>query len=307
MVVETATLQDLLRRLVDCRSVVIHQYLIGVSSIDMLAAASPWQNTVLTNLGAEDAGDLFERAFEPHPRVTVAEISRYAAIRSHRRGIDAIHVSAGIWRKAIAEHAITDTASGPLKAIAIGRILPHKCFEVAIQAVGGNARLTIVGPSSSDSAYERYLDRLIESNRCVTRAGHVSASDRDRMLSDADVLIASSSHTTYEGKHLDQPELFGLVLLEAVACNTLPIASDIPSFREIMEDLSLSDWLYPERNSQALAGMLERLGSMDREARAERLADAHRRMKDMFLWDTYWDRLSRNVDGHRRLTALSAA
>ena len=57
-----------------------------------------------------------------------------------------------------------------------------------------------------------------------------------------------------------------MVILEAVAVGTLPIVSDIPSFREIMEELSLADWIYPQRDAAALAALLARVRDLQPEA-----------------------------------------
>jgi glycosyltransferase involved in cell wall biosynthesis len=289
-VAEETSLDELLRRLAGCETVVIHQHLASLATVDILAAASPWQRHVLTSLGAEGQATLVWRSFEPHAGVSVAEISRYAAERSSLRGIPATAVSAGLWTTDFREPP-PKTGSGPLRAVSVGRILPHKCFEVAVEAVGREHELTIVGPDSGDDDYQRFIATRAAAARCVRRTGYVDDATRTALVAAADVLIASSSHVTYTGHTLDQAELFGLVILEAVAVGTLPLVSDIPSFREIMEDLGLGDWIYPQRDAAALAALLARVRCLPPDARLERVADARSRAERLFLWDTYWQRL----------------
>jgi len=305
-VAEETSFADLLRRLARYETVVIQQYLASLATVDMLAAAPPWQRYVLTSHGAEGHRDLFCRVFEPHARVSVVEVSRYAAERSQQRGIAASSVSAGVWSSDFRD-PVPKTSAGPLRTVSVGRILPHKCFEVAIEAVGREHALTIIGPPSGDAAYETFLADRIATAGSVRSTGFVDTATRTALVAEADVLLANSSHVTYTGDTLDQAELFGLVILEAVAVGTLPIASDIPSFREIMEELSLSDWIYPQRDAAALAALLARVRDMPPDAVRDRVAAARDRAERAFLWDTYWQRLVDAAATHPTASPISMA
>lgn len=305
-VLEETSLEDLLHRLARHETVVIHQYLSSLATVDMLSAATPWQRHVLTSLGSEPTTATFCSVFEPHSNVAVAEISRYAAERSQRRGIPAAGVSAGIWRRDLRE-PLPKKPTGRLRAVSVGRLLPHKCFEVAIEAVGRDHEFTIVGPPSGDTAYEQFLAARIGTAENVRTTGYVDVRERTEIVAAADVLIANSSHTTYAGQTLDQAELFGLVILEAVAVGTLPLASDIPSFREIMEDLRLSDWIYPQRDAAALAALLARVDALPADELRGRVAAARAQAERLFLWDTYWDRLMRTARVHPTGTCIAVA
>ncbi len=299
-VVETVPLRELLRRQADYGLVHIHQHMANVAAIDILSAASPWQRVLLTSLGAEPVADLFAKAFEPHSGVGGVEISRYAAERSRAYGIPASHASAGIWADEIASPRSRSHPSAPLRVVAVGRLLPHKAFEVAIDATAGlegRASLTIVGPSSGDVAYERYLRDRARRATNIQLAGYLPDGRRRRLLAEADVLVANSSHRFYCGKVVNQVELFGLVILEGLAEGLLPIASDIPSFREIAETLGLERWLYPERDHAALRGLLADAAAMHPDDRATIVSEAVGRMRTAYLWDDYW----------RRATGLEAA
>ena len=292
-VLETVPLRELLRRQADYDLVQVHQHLANVASIDVLANASPWQRVLLTSHGAEPVADLFAKAFEPHAGVEAVEVSRYATERSRDRGIPARNVSAGIWDAEIAPPRPPLRLAGPLRALAVGRLLPHKGFEVAVDAVAGlgrSARLTVVGPSGGDAAYERHLRHRAAGAGNVRLAGYLPEADRRATIAACDVLLANSSHRFYCGKIVDQVELFGLVILEGLAAGLLPIASDIPAFREIAETLGLEAWLYPERDTAALRGLLAAAADLAAEGRAALVAEAVARMRAAYLWDDYWTR-----------------
>jgi glycosyltransferase involved in cell wall biosynthesis len=291
---ETVTLRELLRRQGDYDTVVIHQHLANASSLDMLSAAPPTQKIFLTSLGAEPIGELFAKAYEQHSGVEIVEISRYAAERVATRGVRASYLSAGVWRADVAPPTLRP-ASPELRAIAIGRLLPHKAFEVAIDAVAGldpSVSLTIVGPSSGDAEYERYLATMAGRSRNCHVAGYLDDAARLAALARTDVLLANSAHLTYTGKRLEQPELLGLVIVEAIAHGVLPIASDIPSFREICETLGLERWLYPERDSAALRDLLLAVQALSPSQRCRIVRDAAERLAHGYLWDDYWLRLT---------------
>ncbi len=291
---EKIPFREFLRRQGDYDTVVVHQYLADVCTIDILAAAPPRQRVSLASLGAESIAKVFPRVFEPHRGVDVVEISAYAAARSAERGVHACSHSAGVWRADLRPLA-RRTATGPLQVVAIGRLLPHKAFEIAIDAVGGmgaDASLSIVGPPSGDHAYERHLRSRARRGGNSRITGLLPDAERDLLLARSDVLVANSSHLTWAGKRLDQPELLGLVILEAVASGVLPIVSDIPSFREVATALGLEEWIYPERDVAALRAALRRAAALSADDRLALLVEARAAVERSYLWDDYWARLT---------------
>ena len=292
--IETVSLRELLRRQADYGTVVIHQHLVNASTLDMLSAAPPTQKIILTSLGAEPIGELFAKAYEHHSGIEIIEISGYAAQRATARGMVASARSAGVWRADVAPPVLRPAAPG-LRVVSIGRLLPHKAFEIAIDAVAGlspDVSLTIIGPSSGDTAYEQHLASLTARSRNCRIAGFLDDQDRVKELSRADVLVANSAHLTYTGKQIDQPELLGLVILEAIAQGVLPIASDIPSVREICGGLGLEQWLYPERDAEALRERLRAVNALSPDQRYRIVRDAATRLAHGYLWDDYWLRLT---------------
>ncbi|MDQ6700974.1 MAG: hypothetical protein M3Z36_12410 [Acidobacteriota bacterium] len=94
---------------------------------------------------------------------------------------------------------------------------------------------------------------------------------------------------------LAQAELLGLVILEALAQFCLPIASDLPPFVEVMENLGLGAWIYPQRNSGALAQLLQKVRMWEPSELIQSVTQARERMIDQYDWDTYWPRLIRSL------------
>lgn len=291
-VVEKARFDALLSRIDAFDLVAVHQFLSNNLTIDLLSACAPDQRVVLTSLGHEAVADHFERVFEPASNHFVVEISSYAAQRAKRFRGGVHHVSAGIWAAEISPGSrFASSRRQPKTAVSVGRLLPHKGFEVTVSALPGDWQLAIVGPPSGDAAYENYLRGLAERNPAISITGCLSQVERNAKIAQSHALIASSCHTLYHGRTIEQAELFGLVLLEAVAAGTLPIASDIPSFSEVMETLGLGDWLYEERSPGALRAVLERLEHLPATDYDQIVANAQARLVDHYLWDTYWDRV----------------
>ncbi len=107
----------------------------------------------------------------------------------------------------------------------VGRLEDRKGVATAIEAVlTHNARdvapwrLVVAG----DGPDRGHLEALARSDSRVEFVGRVSDEEKRRWLRRADALIAPSTHG----------ESFGLVLLEAMASETLVVASDIEGYRE---------------------------------------------------------------------------
>ena len=108
---------------------------------------------------------------------------------------------------------------------------------------------------------------------------------------EADALIASSHHRLYDGHVVEQAELLGLVIFEALALNTLPITSNIAPFREVMAKLGLTDLLYEAGEPESLRQRIEYFRSLSSAQLAARLEHARQQMIKHYLWDDYWARV----------------
>lgn len=115
----------------------------------------------------------------------------------------------------------------------VGRLLPHKGVEHAIQALPDDARLAVYG-RPSDPAYAAFLRRKAE-GRAVTF--HENADDRElvQALSRACVAVMPSVFEDYRGRQQHLPELLGLAALEAMACGTAVVVSQAGGLPEVVQ------------------------------------------------------------------------
>jgi glycosyltransferase involved in cell wall biosynthesis len=271
-----------------------HQYLGSPLLLDLIRHMAPDQHLLMTSLGFEAARHLFEQVYQPTSNHWLVEISPYALERHRIPGrIHRVAPGAGIWRMMLRDcssaGSFSSRADGPLQICAVGRVMPHKAFEVTIEALPENAHLGIIGPTRDDF----YLDHLrgVPTSGHVELLGELSEAEKLEVIDKCQVLVASSSYELFDGRRIDQPELLGLVLLEAVARGVLPVASDIPPFRRIMEDLGLSDFLYPERDVPRLKELLESISASPVLEIQQRVTDAQILLQQSYLWDDYWVRV----------------
>ena len=120
----------------------------------------------------------------------------------------------------------------PGRVVYVGRLLPHKGIETAIRGLPAGASLEIYGrPYDAD-----YLDfiRSEASSRQVQI--HISASDAQVIaaLQSACAFVMPSVYEDYRGRHQALPELVGLAPLEAMACGTAAVVSDVAGMPEII-------------------------------------------------------------------------
>ena len=141
---------------------------------------------------------------------------------------------------------------GPVKLVAVGRLVPRKGFDVVLRALGilrasgVSATLRIVGAGPEDRALERLADDLgIRGD--VTFSGYVT---RERMvahLADTDLYVSGS---VQEG--------FSMSALESLACGVPVIGFDVGGAPEIVLD-GETGAVAGERSPSGLAHAVQRL------------------------------------------------
>jgi glycosyltransferase involved in cell wall biosynthesis len=171
---------------------------------------------------------------------------------------------------------------GPRHAIVfVGRLLPHKGVDVLIEAADPDMQLEIYG-----RAYDRdYRRRLAELAR-----------DKDvRFIDDADdariirayqsarVAVLPSVLRSRFGPSSVKAELFGLTQVEAMACATPVLCSDIGPLRETMTD-GVTGFVVPPGDAAELRRRLRML-CHDDELWSRMSEAALRRVRDNFTWD----------------------
>lgn len=286
---------DFLKTLPEYSMVWVNQYLSNNLVFDIISNVTSDRPIFFCNLGHEPLKKFFHKVYQPAKNHWFREISEYACKRFHTAQNQASGIAAGIWRHEITPPSWEDVNDKQsLRLCAIGRLLPHKGFEHTIRALGPQDCLSIIGPQGADNAYETFLKQEAGTHN-VEFISTLDDQTRSKWLAQSHALVASSAHLTYDRRQLDQVELLGLVLLEAVAAGKLAIASNIPSFSEILENLELKDFLYEEGNAADLQKLLDRVRHMPKAEIVHRIQIAQQKLEEHYLWDDYWTRAVQGV------------
>ncbi len=287
---EVVTLRDLEIEIAKYDAVVIHQFLGSGIIFDLIANCASDQMVIFTNLGYEPLSRDFETCFQPSPNCWFIEISDFSARRASKFSKQARSISAALWRAEISPFRPPQDVNGfGTRLCSVGRILSHKGLEVTIAGIPEDCELVVVGPQY-DKDYWRFLQSR-RGRKSITFAGALSDTNKREIVMEADALIASSHHRLYNGQVVEQAELLGLVIFEALALNTLPITSNIAPFREVMAKLGLADLLYEESDPESLRQRIEYFRSLSSIQLAARLEHARQEMIRHYLWDDYWARV----------------
>ncbi|HSF44329.1 MAG TPA: glycosyltransferase family 4 protein [Thermoanaerobaculia bacterium] len=189
-------------------------------------------------------------------------------------------------------HGGVDPARYPLRpellhdgsAVFLGRVLPHKGIHVLIEGLPPGVTLHVIGPAPDLP----YLDRLraMAAGKDVRFHGALPDPEVIALLSRALALV----HPTPvdERGSAGVNELFGLALVEAMACGCPVVASDAASLPEIVTH-GRDGLLVPPNRPEAIREAI--LSLRDDPALWRRLAAAARRtVEERFTWDRVADR-----------------
>jgi glycosyltransferase involved in cell wall biosynthesis len=287
---ELLTLKDLLMEIAKYDAVMIHQYLGSDIIFDLIVNCASDQVVILTNLGYEPLSKDFEICFQPSPQYWFIEISDFSAKRASKFSKQARSIGAALWRADIGpfQPPRNENRFGG-RLCSVGRILAHKGFEITIAGIPEDCELVVVGPRY-DKAYWRFIQSRLK-GKSITFAGAVSENRRREIVMESDALIASSHHRLYNGHVMEQAELLGLVIFEALALNTLPITSSIPPFQEVMDKLGLAGLVYEVGDPESLRHRIEYFRSLPSVQLSGMLDHARHEMTRHYLWDDYWSRV----------------
>jgi alpha-maltose-1-phosphate synthase len=142
------------------------------------------------------------------------------------------------------------------EVVYVGRLLPHKGIDVLLRAVDPATPLHLYG-RPYDAAYRKELERLA-AGKDVTF--HESASDAEivEAYRRARVAVLPSVHDSEYTRDQRKAELLGLVLLEAMACGTPVVCSDVGGMPEIV-DHGTTGWVVPPNDVAALRERIQQL------------------------------------------------
>ncbi|QSJ18557.1 glycosyltransferase family 4 protein [Nostoc sp. UHCC 0702] len=278
--------RDILSNIPNYKYIWIHQYLASSLVFDLLVLTHNKQIILFTNHGFEENYHDFWIRYIKLPNHFFLEVSQYSARRTKKYTSNVSYVYGGAWKSKLAKLSTTSLEKKK-QFVCVGRLLPHKGFEVAIDALSKDDTLVIIGPDSEDDSYKKFL-QMKAKGKNVHFTGEILLTDKDKIISESVALIANSSSVTYHQRTFEQSELLGLVVIESILNNTLPITSSQPALKEIMTVLKLNELVYTERDFKSLKSKMLFIHSLP-DAKYQLLLDkAKEIIMEQFLWDNYW-------------------
>lgn len=159
-------------------------------------------------------------------RIAVSELARQTVV--NHVGGDAVLIPNGIHVSNFADVPPLDGQRRPQRVAFLGRFdEPRKGFDLLLAAFAeivadfSDAELVVAGPGDAAAV----LDARPELRDRVRFLGRVSDEEKAAMLRSAAVYVAPNTGG----------ESFGIVLIEALACRTPVIASDLPAFVRVLD------------------------------------------------------------------------
>ncbi len=173
-----------------------------------------------------------------------------------------------------------DSISRGMRALFVGRILPHKGIADLMDATQPPLSLEIIG-----GAYDRPFLTSLQTRangKEVTFRHDVSDAQLIEAYRRALCIVLPSVYRTSDGNETPVPELLGQTLLEGMACGAPAICTAVASMPEIVED-GVQGFVVPPNDPLALHERIMWLREHPETARAMGLA-ARQRVLEKFTW-----------------------
>ena len=151
------------------------------------------------------------------------------------------------------------------KVIFVGRFIPNKGIEVLIEAMPHDVPLHIIG-TPYDQRYYEDLKRLADGKKVSFLVG-LSDEEIVDEYSSAMACVLPAVITNRYGGVAHNVQLFALPLVEAMACETVPIATNLFAHPEIIED-GVTGFLVPPNDPKALRERIAYVLAHPSEAKA---------------------------------------
>jgi glycosyltransferase involved in cell wall biosynthesis len=162
----------------------------------------------------------------------------------------------------------------------VGRLLPHKGIDTLIEALAPEMELRIIG-HEGEPRYTADLHRLARDKAVRFQHDCDDVALIEAYRSAACVVLPSVYRTMYGERSL-VPELLGQTLLEAMACGTPTICSNVASLPEIVQD-GVTGLVVPEGDPASLRRALSWMLDHPEQAAAMGQAGRLRVLRD-FTW-----------------------
>jgi len=170
----------------------------------------------------------------------------------------------------------------------VGRLLPHKGINYLIEAMDKSVPLTVIGRTfPHELRFFEELKRLAEGKR-VSFVLDADDSTLRRAYQRALCVVLPSVHTTMYGAFHPIPELLGQTPLEAMACGTPAICTDVASLPELIDD-GITGFVVSPNDAGALAQKIGWLRAHRRDA-YQMGAAARSLVLQRYSWDAVVDR-----------------
>jgi glycosyltransferase involved in cell wall biosynthesis len=162
----------------------------------------------------------------------------------------------------------------------VGRLLPHKGVNDLVSAVAPDMPLELIG-HVCDAPFVRDLKALAVGKQVTFRHDCDDAALVEAYRKALCVVLPSVYRNMYGGE-TKVPELLGQTLLEAMACGTPAICTDVASLPEVVED-GVTGFVVPAHDPATLGEKLRWLREHPIEARDMGRA-ARERVLEKFTW-----------------------
>ncbi len=172
------------------------------------------------------------------------------------------------------------------KVVFVGRFIPNKGIDVLIEAIPKDIPLHVIG-TVYDQRYFEDLKRLSEGKLVSFRAGLSDAQIVDEYSSAAACILPAVVRNRYGGV-AHNVQLFALPLIEAMACGTVPIATNLFSHPEIIED-GVTGFLVPPNDPAAIRDRIEHVLA-DPDGAQEMALRGREIVMKRFTWEAVADR-----------------
>lgn len=183
-------------------------------------------------------------------RIAVSELARNTIVE--HVGGDAILIPNGVHVKNFEDVEPFEGGRNPHQIAFLGRLEePRKGFSILLEAFTmiadefPEASLLVAGPGDGESATAE-LSAAIKAR--INFLGRVTDLDKARMLRSSGMYVAPNTGG----------ESFGIVLLEAMACRTPVVASDLPAFVRVL-DYGKAGLIFTNESASDLADAMRKL------------------------------------------------
>lgn len=259
----------------------IHEPLMPTLCLAVLAEAGcPTVGTFHANNDGAIGYRMFRSALEPHFRKLSGRIavSREAerTVRDHFAGEYVIIPNGVDVERFSSAEPIPELRDGSFNILFVGRMEPRKGAKHLFRALGSIARdvprfrLVVVGGGPLTRYYRSFVPESVAGRVLFT--GRVSGEMLARHYATADIFCSPATGG----------ESFGIVLIEAMAAGAAVVASDIPGYRDVVED-GVTGLLTRRASPESIA---EAITSLARNGNIRRsLVESARRDVRQYSWD----------------------